>query len=211
MQFQELINTRKSTRHFTDKEVTKDILKEIVSEAQKAPSWVNSQPWKVTIASGERLKEVKAVYKDLNLSGTKGNPDFSVLLNELWPEYTRNNMANSNGQIYGLEGFNDAQWQLFQAPHVAFLTIPKGAPEWAIHDLGMFSQTLMLSAQNHGVDSIITYAFVKYPDELRRILSIPEDEVIGVGIALGYGEEGHRLNKGNSERNPLEQVLTFKD
>lgn len=88
-----------------------------------------------------------------------------------------------------------------------YLTIPVGSPDLSIHDLGMFSQTLMLSAQNQGLDSAIAYALVKYPDVLHENLNIPNDELIG--IALGYGDDTHPLNQGVRERNALTRVLTM--
>lgn len=212
MDFKTVLNNRVSVRHFNNqKTISKDDLVDIVKDAQRAPSWVNSQPWKVYIATGETLKAIKAVYAEKGQSGIKGNPDFPVVLNELWPAYTAKNMAEGNDETYGLDGFNEAQWQLFDAPYVAILTIPKGAPDWATHDLGMFTQTLMLSAQNKGISSIPAYAFIKYPDELRRIVGIPDDELVAIGVGLGYADTEHHLNKGNSVRNPVDTILTIKD
>ncbi|MDO4814396.1 MAG: nitroreductase [Gemella sp.] len=209
MDFKSLINTRKSTRHFTDRTIDKETLKEIVADAQKTPSWVNSQPWKVYIASGKVLDSIKKIYLEKNVAEIPANPDFKFVDKADWPVFTRDNMTNFN-KPYPY-GFRQAQWNLFNAPHIAYITIPKGSPEWAIHDSGMFSQTLMLAAGAKGIDSMIAYNIVKYPDVLKEELAIPDDEIIAVGIALGYEEKNHPLNKGNQERNSLDNVLTFMD
>lgn len=45
MKLTEAINSRHSVRQFTDQPVDRDLIKKVVKLAQRAPSWVNSQPW----------------------------------------------------------------------------------------------------------------------------------------------------------------------
>lgn len=73
-----------------------------------------------------------------------------------------------------------------------------------------FGMALMLAARNHGVDSIPAYEIVKFPTELRPLLSVPEDEEIIMGIALGYASEDS-LNGLVSTRLPLEDILIIKE
>ena len=54
-----LLEQRYSCRAFLDKEVPKEIIFNILSCAQKVPSWCNAQPWEVSIISGERLEALK--------------------------------------------------------------------------------------------------------------------------------------------------------
>ena len=53
------------------------------------------------------------------------------------------------------------------------------------------------------------YKIVKFPAELRPLLSVPEDEEIVMGIALGYAAEDS-INEFVSARLPLEEILTIK-
>ncbi|WP_332375234.1 nitroreductase family protein [Lactococcus cremoris] len=66
MEFSTTLNNRISIRDFKDKQISKEILKTIVSDAQQAPSWANSQPWRVYIATGDTMKEIQkiAYYQD---------------------------------------------------------------------------------------------------------------------------------------------------
>ena len=89
-----------------------------------------------------------------------------------------------------------------------YLTIPKGAPKWAILDLGAFEMTILLSAANHCIDSNVAYAFVKYPDIIRKNISIPEDEDIVIGIGLGYEMKEAKINSFRPGRVPLYHILT---
>ena len=99
--------------------------------------------------------------------------------------------------------------KLFNAPALVYLTLGKGHTGWPIYDLGGFGMTLMLAAKDHGVDSIPAYEIVKFPAELRLLLSVPEDEEIVTGIALGYEAEDS-INEFASTRLPLDEILTIK-
>ena len=48
MDFTKVVNKRHSVRQFTDQAVETDLIKEIVTVAQRTPSWDNSQPWQST-------------------------------------------------------------------------------------------------------------------------------------------------------------------
>ena len=102
----------------------------------------------------------------------------------------------------------ECQTQLFHAPAVAYLTLPKTASQWAVLDLGGFEQTLLLAAKAHDVDTVPAYNLVKYPDILRNELGIPDSDAIAVGIALGYPEDVP-LNAFRSTRRPVEDILTI--
>mgnify|MGYP002221051982 FL=1 len=69
---------RHSTRLFTDQPVPREMLTEVVRTANYAPSWENSQPWKVYLAIGQtanaiRTEHFKAVQTHRK-SWTEGTP-----------------------------------------------------------------------------------------------------------------------------------------
>lgn len=59
MDFTKVVNKRHSVRQFTDQAVETDLIKEIVTVAQRTPSWVNSQPWQVYCAQGTVLQQIR--------------------------------------------------------------------------------------------------------------------------------------------------------
>ncbi len=67
---------------------------------------------------------------------------------------------------------------LYYAPAIAYLTIPKQSNLWSVYDLGAFAQTLALAAKAKGIDSMPAYEFVKYPASVREIMGIPEDQTL---------------------------------
>ncbi len=63
MDFKTLVNSRHSVRKFTPKEIEADKLELIFESAQKAPSAVNFQPYKVyAIKSNDKLEAIKSCY-----------------------------------------------------------------------------------------------------------------------------------------------------
>ena len=59
MEFSQVVADRHSVRDFTDQPVSREDLVDIVRTAQQAPSWVNSQPWRVYAATGATLAGIK--------------------------------------------------------------------------------------------------------------------------------------------------------
>ena len=75
MKVQDAINQRHSIRQFTDKPVEKKMITKIIELAQRAPSWVNSQPWQVYCAMGNTLQKIKNTYHQQDIAGKTGNSD----------------------------------------------------------------------------------------------------------------------------------------
>lgn len=51
MEFTTVNTGRHSVRDFSPRTIAHDDLRQIVQAAQQAPSWVNSQPWQVYVAT----------------------------------------------------------------------------------------------------------------------------------------------------------------
>ncbi len=214
MEFSKVVKKRRSIRDFDEKPIDPIILKAIIEEAQWAPSWVNSQPWKVYIAIGETLKAIKKNHLAKIQAGENGYSDFKHASRESFGKFPLKNMQTLSAHLGAylnndFTEFNNAQRRLYRCSAVVYITIPKGSPEWAIMDMGGFEQTLMLSAANRGIDSIPAYEFVKFPDRIRHYLDIPEDELIAIGIGLGYASDSI-MNGYRSPRIPLDKMLVIK-
>ena len=59
MNFLEVMKKRHSSRDFKNEEISKDKLQKIVEIASMSPSWENSQPWNVYIATDETLDKIR--------------------------------------------------------------------------------------------------------------------------------------------------------
>ena len=104
--------------------------------------------------------------------------------------------------------FNKANVTMFNSPTVVYLTFNKGYAKYSILDLGGLNISIMLAAKARGVEYIIAYKLIKYPDVLRNLCKIPENEDFIIGIALGYKEDDI-LNKFKARKISVDEVCHF--
>ena len=212
--FDELMKDRHSARDFQSKEIPEETLKKIITIALDSPSWCNSQPWKVYVVTGKPLEEIRKEWIAKNEEKIKGYADLQPVHRTEFSERCQKNMEEEFKLIK--EQTKDPEmisfWrkniECFNAQAVVYLALHKGHSKWSCYDLGGFGMALMLAAKDLGVDSVVAYELVKYPDVLRKYVKIPDDEDIAVGIALGY-ENDDIVNKFRAKKSKLEDVCQF--
>ena len=64
MDIAEAINKRMSVRAFRPDIIPKELLKQILEMAVRAPSWGNTQPWEFIIVTGKKLEQIKQALSD---------------------------------------------------------------------------------------------------------------------------------------------------
>ncbi|MCK4722531.1 MAG: nitroreductase family protein, partial [Dehalococcoidia bacterium] len=74
MDIVEAIRTRKSVRGFRPDPVPKEILRDILDIATRAPSAMNTQPWEIIVIAGEVLENIKRGNIEMLESGALPNP-----------------------------------------------------------------------------------------------------------------------------------------
>ena len=208
--FKELMNQRHTTRKFLSKDIPKDILKDIISTNLLTPSWTNNQPWKIYVASGKPLEEIKKEWLSKYNNKVTPYPDIPVAHRNEFSELSQKNMGELSKTFKEIckADIIDFNYIMFNAPTVIYLTLAKGNSKWSVSDLGALSMSMMLAAKDHGIDSIPAASVVVFPDALRKILKIPETEDIIIGIALGY-EEKCVANDYRATKLKLDDVCTF--
>lgn len=216
MEFKQAVNYRQSVRYFTNRQIDAATLRDLIRTAARTPSWANSQPWKVYVATGDSLKKIKVHHLAAAQRGVKGNSDLPVAHRTQWNQQAQENMADWSTALQqylgtDIQQMTDSQTRLYDAAALVYLTLPKGATGWSIYDLGAFGQTLMLAAADQRIDSMPAYEIVRYPDAVREIMGIPANTQLVMGIALGYRDPAKRINDFRSARAPENSILTIKD
>ena len=194
MEYSDVVKNRISIRWFKDDPIPNEDLRAIIEEAAQAPSWVNSQPWQVYMATGETLQNIKAEHWKLSKEEVDPNPVLIPMSREHWAPQQQQNMADMYSGIVGMmqekgmdpDTFTVANTSLFNAQAIAYLAIADGSSEWSIMDLGGYSYGLMLAAANRGIDSIPAYEFVRYPKHLASHLDVEDGYSVVMGVGLGY-------------------------
>ena len=60
--FSELVASRHSVRDFRADPVPPEVVEEILEDARQAPSWSNTRPFMVALATGEQADRLRAAY-----------------------------------------------------------------------------------------------------------------------------------------------------
>ena len=155
--FDDVLATRRSIRDFdSSKEVTEAQVREILTAAQDAPSWANTQSARYYVAiTKEKADAVRELIGERNKQSTAGAPVFIV------STYAR-----------GLSGFFRGE----QTNEIG--------DGWGAYDNGLNNAYLILKARSMGFDTLIMG--MRDSDALRSLLDIPDEETVMSVIALGH-------------------------
>ena len=99
-------------------------------------------------------------------------------------------------------------FRFFDAPAVAFFTLPTGFGLREACDLGMFAQTVMLGLTAHGLGSCPQTALAFLVNVIRPTLGLGDNEQLMFGMSFGYPTDT-AVNEVRTERAALEDVVTF--
>jgi nitroreductase len=213
------IRDRKSVRGYLDKPVPREVIREVLEIAQRAPSGVNCQDWHVCVASGAALDRIRTTYLEKVMTTGKPDSDYESpgkLKGVYWDRQVECGLG-----LYGAMGLEvNAEtrkqvglrnFQFFGAPHVAFLAAPVAHGFVGAVNLGIYLQTLMLALHSRGIASCPMECAIWYPDVLREEFGITEEVNFLAGCAFGYEDPSVPANQFRTSRAPIEQCVVFKD
>jgi nitroreductase len=212
------LNARYTVRAFKSDPIDKETLQHILEAALRAPSWANTQPWELFVASGDVLNRLRAAYGQKLKDCVPRNPDLPAP--KQWPPALQKRMEALKGERLAalaheckdpamIEDMARLNYRFFNAPVVLYLCMDRTLTPWSIFDLGLFAQSLMLAAQHYEVSSAPAVTLAAHPDLIRAELKIPDDLLIIIGIALGYADDPNPQNKYRSTRRTVRDAVTF--
>jgi nitroreductase len=204
------LNARRSVRAYLPKPVPRETLEAIVAAAARTPSWANTQPWQVFVVTGEALARIREGFAQCHARGEK--PQIETATPDEWPQAARDNtraLQEAQAEQCGeaLAQFGPLNQTMFEAPAVVYICMDKSLGHWSLYDIGAYSQSLMLAAQEYGVDSIPAMTLTLYSQVIRQEIEIADDLQITIGIALGYCDDSNGINNLQSPRAPLAQTV----
>lgn len=164
MEFKDLMISRRSVRKYKDEIVSDEQIREIVSAAQMAPSWKNSQTGRYyVVRTPEKLENFrKDVLPTFNQNSSKG----AALI---VTTFVKGNSGFLNGEKANEVGDG-----------------------WGAYDLGLQNAYMILRASDLGLDTLIMG--LRHSDKIREELSVPENEEIVAVIAVGYRDGEVKFN-----------------
>ena len=221
MNVTEAMLSRITTRAFLDRPVPEATMRRILETARYAPSGGNLQPWHVYVLTGARLAAFLAEIDARRAAGALGEgTEYPIYPAELKAPYKqrRSKCAEDMYATINVPREDKAgrlahfgrNFRFFDAPVALFFAIDRqmGVGQWA--DLGMFIQSVMLLAREHGLHTCAQEAWAMWHKTIAAFVNMPAELMLFCGMGLGYMDESKPINRLRTERAPLEEFATFE-
>ncbi len=222
MSVSEAVRNRRSVRGFLDKPVAPELVRRLVTEAARAPSGGNLQPWHIHAVGGATLAALKARMAVRIAELPKGETmEYEIYPSELPSPYSDRRFKVGE-DLYAAIGISredragrriqfNSNFRFFDAPVGLFCYVHRtmGPPQWS--DLGMYLQTLMLLAVDAGLATCAQECWALYPETIAQFVPHPPEHMLFCGVALGYENPETKANRLVTSRAPLEEFATFID
>ena len=217
----EAVDSRIACRHFLDKPVDLDIVKDLIVRAQRAASGGNLQSWYVYALTGAPLAEFKDIVgKRIAAEDPRhAKSEYPIYPDPMFSPYKERREAHGV-QLYGSLGIaqTDAvgrlgqykkNFEFFDAPVALFITVDRrlGPGQWA--DLGGYIHALAFLARGYGLDTCPQEAWARLYDTVGDYLKLPDNEMLFCAVAIGYGDRKHKANDFRSPRAELDEFCKF--
>jgi nitroreductase len=214
----ECIKTRMSIRKFKPEPVPKEALLDVIATALRSPSYKNSQPWEVAIVSGEKREALSNLLIELLGKGVEPRPDMPEPVS--WPPENDSRIRENlirRSEWFGVDLRDPevrkrskmANFRFYGAPHGIFLYQESSLPLWSIFDMGLFAQSIMLSAHAKGLGTVPQAFLTDYSGDVKRFLGIPESKRLVLGISIGYPDREDRANRYRSQRVDVTEIVKW--
>jgi nitroreductase len=230
----QFIASRRSTRDFLPTPVPKELIDQLLTDALTAPSWSNTRPFKIAIATDEVRDRISneflsrwSVLSQIMRKGIKnklrliysryGLPTSNRSIVKPYVTELRPRAQRVGKELYELFGVKrgdraarDAQWgknySFFGAPVEMFIYIHKSLHIYAASDAGLMMENLMLSAHAHGLGTCAQGAVNIWDDVIRKEFDVPKDYRLLCGLAIGY-PSNDKVNSFQANRIGASEIL----
>ena len=219
MNLKDIIKSRYSVRSFTKKNVDIEIIKDMLQISKCAPSRGNIQPWKVYVVTGNaKEKLIERALSNYD-NGVQEKIEYEIYPNPLDKEYKKRRSECAKDMYAALSIEQDdiesrltqirENFKFFGAPVGMIITIDKTFAVNGWGHVGMFIQNICLSAIDNGMGTCLQESWSIYPETVKDVLNIPDNEVVWCGIALGYPNLEHPINNYRTSRESIDKFVTF--
>jgi nitroreductase len=230
----QFLASRRSTRDFLSTPVPQEIIDQILTDALTAPSWSNTRPFKVAVATGEVKDRISneflsrwSVLSKIMRKGIKnklrliisryGLPTSNRNIVKPYVKELRPRAQRVGKELYELFGVKrgdrearDKQWgknySFFGAQVEMFIYIHKSLHIYAASDAGLMMENLMLSAHGFGLGTCAQGAVNIWDDVVRKEFDIPKDYRLLCGMAIGYPSNSP-VNSFKANRIGVDEIL----
>jgi nitroreductase len=187
-----LMRSRRSCRHFEERQVPPEVLRDLVRIGTTAPSGTNSQLWTFTIlpdreAVLELAEAIRSFFVRLNRRAA--NPLLRAVLRPLGNYYRNHYESVEEGLRQWHEEGRD---RLFHGAPAVILVGSSPGGSCPQEDALLASQNMLLAAHSMSLGTcLIGYVVSAIANDpsIKGVIGIPNEEAVHAAIALGYPDE----------------------
>jgi nitroreductase len=219
------ITSRRSVRAFLPTPVPRRVVEEILAVASRAPSGVNTQPWKVTVLTGAAKTGLSSrilAAHDANAAAASVGADvgeYDYYPTE-WVSPYLERRRKIGWDLYRLLGITRTEkarmhdqhgrnYRFFDAPVGMIFSIDRHLRQGSWLDYGMFLENIMVAARGRGLDTCPQAAFIGFHKLISEHLQLPATEMVVCGMSLGYADDSAVENRLVTERVPVSSFARF--
>jgi nitroreductase len=216
------IASRRSVRAFLPTPVPRPVIEDILRVASRAPSGTNTQPWKVTVLTGESKTSLSAkirVVFDDPVELELHRDEYAYYPTE-WRSPYIDRRRKIGWDLYGLLGIGKADkervhqqhgrnYDFFGAPVGLIFTIDRILRQGSWLDYGMFLENVMIAARGRGLDTCPQAAFMQFHRIITAHIGTPPEQMLVCGMSLGFADPDAVENRLVTEREPVTGFARF--
>ena len=218
------IASRRSIRAYLPTPVPRATIEEILAVAARSPSGTNTQPWKVTVLTGEAKAalsaKIRAAFDD-PVERARHTEEYAYYPTE-WRSPYIDRRRKVGWDLYSLLGIGKTDKQrmheqhrrnydFFDAPVGLIFIIDRVMRQGSWLDYGMFLQSVMVAARGRGLDTCPQAAFTQFHTIILEHIDAGPDEMLVCGMSLGHADPAAIENTLVTEREPVANFSRFLD
>lgn len=218
--YDRVVTGRRSIRGYRPIPVHKQVIREILEVAMRAPSSMNTQPWNFTVLTGEPLDRIRAGNTERNLAGIPHSREFRTGVP--FAGQHRERQIGVAKQLFEAMGIarDDKEGRLdwvmrgfrqFDAPVCIIITYDRDCDgsDDTPYDCGAVGNAIVNAAWARGLGAVINSQGIMQSPVVREHAGIPDDQVIMKSIALGYPDDSFPANAVVSRRKSVDEAARF--
>ena len=220
MDYDAVVLGRRSIRGYLDKPVPRELIRQVIEMAIRAPSSLNTQPWNFYAVAGDILDRIRQGNTERNLAGVPDSREFRghgayagahrdrqiEIAKQLFAAMGIERHDKERMQDWVLRGFRQ-----FDAPVSVVVTYDRSihGGDIAPFDCGAVTNALVNAAWSKGLGCVINSQGIMQSPVVREQAKIPEDQVIMICVAMGWPDESFPANAVVSKRKLVDEAVTF--
>lgn len=184
MELKEAIELRRSIRHYNDKDLSKNIIEDLLDCARMAPSAINRQPWFFVVVKGKLKDKISDMM--LEWCRLKNNYNIDYLSSV---EYTANVIKEANTLILVFQNDDLSDYKDFDNLSI-----------------GASIENILLRATDLGLGSLWIGHICNIKNEIEKMFNY-NNLMLNSAIALGYTDVNPKMRP----RKDLKDIMTYLD